>query len=62
MNTIFNIKPGKYYSKEEWSGTGMCITLGEDFRYKFGIMRDGKFYLLESDYQIYDITEKFFEI
>lgn len=52
---------GKYYALSSWKGTGMCLTIGEDFKYKFGIYKNGIFSLLESDY-IPNITDKFEEV
>lgn len=62
MKTIFQFEHGKYYYLPEWDNTNMCVTLGDDFKYKLGIYKDGIFSVLESDYLIDDFTKKYIEI
>ena len=47
---ITNIEYDKYYMKPEWEGTGMCITIGEDFNIQLGILNSGIFNKLQSNF------------
>ena len=59
---ITNIQYGKYYMKTEWEGTGMCITLGDDFNIQFGILKDGIFSKLQSDFLDIKLADSLIEI
>lgn len=59
---ITNIKYGKYYMKTEWEGTGMCITIGDDFNVQFGILKDGVFSVLQSNFLDIKLADNLIEI
>ena len=48
--------------KTEWEGTGMCITLGDDFNIQFGILKDGIFSKLQSDFLDIKLADSLIEI
>ena len=56
MYSIFDFEYGKCYGLPEWEGTGMCLTLGNDFTYEFGVCTDGIFHRLQKNY-LPDITK-----
>ena len=59
---ITNIKCGKYYMKPEWEGTGMCITIGEDFNIQLGILNNGIFNKLQSNFLDIKLGDNLIEI
>lgn len=59
---ITDIQYGKYYMKPEWRGTGMCITIGDDFNVQFGILKDGMFSILQSNFLDIRLSDTLTEI
>lgn len=59
---ITNIQYGKYYMKPEWEGTGMCITIGNDFNIQFGILKEGIFSKLQSNFLDIKLSDNLIEI
>ena len=59
---ITNIECGKYYMKPEWEGTCMCITIGEDFNIQLGILNDGIFNKLQSNFLDIKLGDNLIEI
>jgi hypothetical protein len=48
--------------KPEWEGTCMCITVGDDFNIKFGIIKEGIFNELQSNFLDIKLTDNLIEI
>lgn len=48
--------------KTEWEGTGMCITIGDDFNVQFGILKDGVFSVLQSNFLDIKLADNLIEI
>lgn len=59
---ITDIQYGKYYIKPEWEGTDMCITVGDDFNIVFGILKEGIFNKLQSNFLDIKLTDNLIEI
>ena len=59
---ITDIQYGKYYIKPDWEGTGMCITVGDDFNIQFGILKEGVFSMLQSNFLDIKLTDDLIEI
>lgn len=59
---ITNIQYGKYYMKPEWEGTDMCITIGDDFNINFGILKEGVFNKLQSNFLDIKLADNLIEI
>jgi hypothetical protein len=59
---ITDIQYGKYYIKPEWEGTGMCITVGDDFNIMLGILKKGIFSKLQSNFLDIKLTDDLIEI
>lgn len=59
---ITDVQYGKYYIKPEWEGTGMCITVGDDFNIMFGIFKEGIFNKLQSNFLDIKLTDDLIEI
>jgi hypothetical protein len=59
---ITDIEYGKYYIKPEWEGTGMCITVGDDFNIMFGILKEDIFSKLQSNFLDIKLTDDLIEI
>ena len=48
--------------KPEWKGTGMCITIGEDFNIQLGILKEGIFSKLQSNFLDIKLSDNLIEI
>lgn len=59
---ITNLQYGKYYMKPEWKGTGMCITIGDDFNILFGVYKNGVFNKLQSNFLDVNLSDNLIEI
>ena len=48
--------------KPEWKGTGMCITIGDDFNILFGVYKNGVFNKLQSNFLDVNLSDNLIEI